>query len=184
MIKGGRGNKNSGLSRLSVLAVAMLWMLGLAGHAAALTPIPVQDDQDRVEITNLGEAYEGRGDSLQVETSAGQDGVSGRMTVRASVPGTSPNWMVFALTNKTDKQIERWLTADRYNIIGSGTIWPDLDARRVESVTPSIGFVPERIKNDKADVFRITLEPGQTITYVAEEGKVTKTKWVELARKK
>ncbi|ADJ24693.1 diguanylate cyclase/phosphodiesterase with PAS/PAC and periplasmic/7TM domain sensor(s) [Hyphomicrobium denitrificans ATCC 51888] len=168
MRKGGRGNENSGLSRLAVLAVAILWMLGLAGHAAALTPIPIQDDQDRVEITNLGEAYEGRGDSLQVETSAGQDGVSGRMTVRASVPGTSPNWMVFALTNKTDKSLERLLAADRYSIVGSGTVWPDLDARRIESVTPSVGFVPERIKSDKADVFRITLEPGQTITYVAE----------------
>src|SRR5260370_551749 len=37
-----------------------------------------------------------------------------------------------------------------------------------QPVTPSVGFVPERIKSDKADVFRITLEPGQTITYVAE----------------
>ena len=76
--------------------------------------------------------------------------------------------MVFALTNKSDKSLERLLTADRYSVVGSGTVWPDLDARRIESVTPSVGFVPERIKNDKADVFRITLEPGQTITYVAE----------------
>ena len=154
--------------------VAVLFLQSLAAllisatGAYALTPIVVQPDQERMEITTLGEAYEGRGDSLQVETAAGEDGVSGRMTVRASTPGANPNWMVFALTNKTDKPIERWLTADRYNIIGSGTIWPDLDARRVESVTPSIGFVPERIRNDKADVFRITLEPGQTITYVAE----------------
>ena len=28
--------------------------------------------------------------------------------------------------------------------------------------------MPERIKNDRADVFRITLEPGQTVTFVAE----------------
>ena len=75
---------------------------------------------------------------------------------------------MFALTNPTDKPIERWLTADRYNIIGSGVVWPDLDARRIEAVTPSIGYVPERIKNDRADIFRITLEPGQTVTYVAE----------------
>lgn len=151
-------------------ALALLCALVLldASRAFALTPIVVAPDQERMEITTLGEAYEGRGDSLQIETAAGDDGVSGRMTVRASTPGANPNWMVFALTNKTDKPIERWLTADRYNIIGSGTIWPDLDARRVENMTPSIGFVPERIKNDKADVFRITLEPGQTITYVAE----------------
>ena len=47
-------------------------------------------------------------------------------------------------------------------------MWPDLDARRIEAVTPSIGYIPERIKSDRADIFRITLEPGQTITYVAE----------------
>ncbi len=157
------------LAAAAPLAVlAMLVLAATAPVARALTPIVVEPEQEKIEITTLGEAYEGRGDSLQVETAAGNDGVTGRMTVRASVPGANPNWMVFALSNKTDKPIERWLTADRYNIIGSGTIWPDLDARRVESVTPSIGFVPERIKSDRADVFRITLEPGQTITYVAE----------------
>ena len=155
---------------LTVLVALAFMLLGLAASspASALTPIVVSPDLERVEITTLGEAYEGRGDSLQVEAAAGADGVSGRMTVRASTPGANPNWMVFALTNKTDRPLERWLTADRYTVIGSGTIWPDLDARRIESVTPSIGFIPERIKNDRADVFRITLEPGQTITYVAE----------------
>ncbi|HEY8128211.1 MAG TPA: sensor domain-containing phosphodiesterase, partial [Hyphomicrobium sp.] len=124
-----------GRSWLSALGILAVCFVALAGRAEALTPIPVQGDQDRLEITTLGEAYEGRGDSLQVETAAGSDGVSGRMTVRASVPGTSPNWMVFALTNKTDKSLERLLTADRYTIVGSGTVWPDLDARRIESVT-------------------------------------------------
>ncbi len=160
-----RGVLSAGL--LFVL-LTVLCFAGLARAADQLTPIPVQPDVDRLEITTMGDAYEGRGDSLQVETAAGDDGVSGRMTVRASVPGTNPNWMVFALTNKTDKPIERLLTSDRYTVSGSGTIWPDLDARRIESITPSVGFVPERIKSDKADVFRVTLEPGQTITYVAE----------------
>ncbi|HML27643.1 MAG TPA: hypothetical protein PKE16_02165, partial [Hyphomicrobium sp.] len=82
-------------SWLGVLGIVVVCLVTLAGRAEALTPIPVGADQDRIEITTLGEAYEGRGDSLQVETAAGSDGVSGRMTVRASVPGTSPNWMVF-----------------------------------------------------------------------------------------
>ncbi len=150
------------------VCATFLALAASVSNAVALTPIVIAPEQERVEITTLGEAYEGRGDSLQVETAAGADGVTGRMTVRASTPGANPNWMVFALTNKTDKPLERWLTADRYNIIGSGTIWPDLDARRVDSVTPSIGFVPERVKSDRADIFRVTLEPGQTITYVAE----------------
>ena len=46
-------------------------------------------------------------------------------------------------------------------MLGSGAVRPDLDARRIEAVTPSRGFVPERIKSDRADVFRITLEPGR-----------------------
>ncbi len=150
-----------------VLAMLMTTMLA-AGPAAALQPISVSKDDERIEITALGELYSGRGDTLQVETAAGADGAVGRMSVRAVTPGTNPNWLVFALTNTSDKPLERWLTADRYNLVGSGAVWPDLDAKRVEGVTPSFGFVPERIESDRADVFRLTLEPGQTITYVAE----------------
>ncbi len=137
-------------------------------RAFALKPIVVDPDQDRIEITTLGEFYDGRGDSLQVETAPAADGMTGRISVTAKTPGTSPNWLVFALSNPTDKPIERWLTAERYNVIGSGAVWPDLDAQRIEAVTPSMDFVPDRIKSDRADIFRITLEPGRTITYVAE----------------
>jgi len=155
--------------RFSLLVLAgFLALLAYPSEAFALRAIEIGTDQGRVEITTLGDLYESRGDSLQVETAAGADGLAGRMTVQAVTPGTNPNWIVFALTNSTDKPVERWLSADRYSVIGSGVVWPDLDARRIEAVTPSIGFVPERIKSDRADLFRITLEPGQTITYVAE----------------
>lgn len=150
------------------LLVAVLLLVMLPARALALKPIVVAPDEERLEVTTLGEFYDGRGDSLQVETAAGADGMTGRMSVRAKTLGTSPNWIVFALSNPTDKPIERWLTAERYNVIGSGAVWPDLDSSRIEALTPSIGFVPERIKSDRADIFRITLEPGQTITYVAE----------------
>ncbi len=151
------------------LFVAVLtFVTVLATPVLALKSISVTPDQDRIEITSLGEFYDSRGDSLQLDMVAASDAVAGRMTVRALTPGTNPSWIAFALQNATDKPIERWLTAERYTMFGSGAIWPDLDARRVEAVTPSLGFVPERIKNDRADIFRITLEPGQTITYVAE----------------
>ncbi len=148
-------------------SVLVFSTLTFAAPAAALKAIPVAPDQDRIEITALGELHESRGDNLQVDT-AGVDGAAGRMSVRAATIGTSPSWVVFALQNQTDKPIERWLTAERYNVIGSGIVWPDLDARRIELVTPSLGFLPDRIKSDRADIFRITLDPGQTITYAAE----------------
>jgi diguanylate cyclase (GGDEF)-like protein/PAS domain S-box-containing protein len=153
--------------------VRALLALGIAlivqtGAAKALTPIEVTPDQDRIEITTVGEVYEDRRDNLQVETAPGIDGATNRMSVRATTQGTNPNWIVFALRNSTDKPIERWLTAERYNAVGSGVIWPDLDARRIEAVTPSVGFLPDRVKSDRADIFRLTIEPGQTITYVVE----------------
>jgi len=97
-----------------------------------------------------------------------------------ATPGTNPAWFVFALTNTTDKAVERWLVADRYGTVGSGVVWPDLDARRVDAVTPSVGFVPERIKNDRADVFRLTLEPGQTV--MTRNGIWLGREWVRVAR--
>lgn len=152
---------------LMFVAMALVWG-GFATSARALQAVEVTPNQGRIEITSLAEIYDRRGDSIQIETAPGIDGITGRMTVRATTPGANPNWLVFALSNRTDKPLERWLTADRYTASGSGIIWPDLDARRIETLTPSIGFVPERIKSDRADIFRITLEPGQTITYVAE----------------
>lgn len=161
--------KRPSSSVVCALLVAVVALLAaLTSPALALKSISVTPDQDRIEITSLGEFYDSRGDSLQLDMVAASEAVSGRMTVRAVTPGTNPSWVAFALQNSTDKPIERWLTAERYTMFGSGAIWPDLDARRVEAVTPSLGFVPERIKNDRADIFRITLEPGQTITYVAE----------------
>ncbi|MEM1371132.1 MAG: EAL domain-containing protein [Pseudomonadota bacterium] len=139
-----------------------------ATPASAIETITVPADAEVIELTTRGTLFENRGDRLQVETAAGLDGMTGRMSVRARTPGTNPNWVVFALSNPTNAVMERWLTADRYTMVGSGVVWPDLDSRRLEGVTPSIGFVPERIESDRADVFRLTLEPGQTVTYAVE----------------
>jgi diguanylate cyclase (GGDEF)-like protein len=159
-------------SRRALAGLALLAMLAfmalVTGPAHALKPITVTADQDRIEITSRSEVYEGRGDTLPIETAPGPDGATERIVVRSSTPGLNPSWLVFALHNPTEKAIELWLTADRYNVVGSGVVWPDLDARRVEAVTHSAGFAPERIKNDRVDIFRLTIERGQTVTYVAE----------------
>ena len=149
----------------TLLALAILIA---AGPAWAVKAVPVGADQDVIDISGAAEVLGARGDSIQVDTASDQGGMSDRMSVRASAPGLSPNWLVFALRNVTDRQIERWVTAQRYTLIGSGVVWPDLDTRRIEAITPSLGFLPERVRSDRADIFKITLEPGQTVTYVAE----------------
>ncbi len=133
-----------------------------------MKPITLKADQERLEITALGEQRDGTGDTIQFETAPGIDGTAGRMSVKSANPGTQPRWLLFALHNPTDRTIELWLTADRYEVIGSRVIWPDLDSRRIEQVTHSAGFAPDRVKSDRADIFRIIIERGQTVTYAAE----------------
>ncbi len=153
---------------LLMLACCLLLLLLQGGRAWALEPIVIEPGQKKIDITLKGELYQGRGDELQIETAPGSDGITGRMVVSATTRGTNPNWVVFALKNPTDKRVERWLTADRYTLAGSKVFWPDLDATRLVNVTPSIGFRPDRVRNKKADIFKLSLEPGTTVTFVAE----------------
>ena len=53
-------------------------------------------------------------------------------------------------------------------MIGSGIVWPNLDARRIEA-DHAVAGLPARARSQRpADIFKVTLEPGQTVTYVAE----------------
>ena len=113
-----------------IMAVVAL-IFTCAGQALALEPISVDPEKDRIDVTAFGELYEGRGDRLQIETVPGSDGIVGRMAVQATTTGTDPNWIVFALKNATGKPIVRWLTAQRYTLVGSSVFWPDLDSGRI-----------------------------------------------------
>lgn len=156
---------------VTVLVLLVSAFLGLS-QARALEPIDIDPEKDRIDVTALGELYEGRGDKLQIETAPGADGIVGRMAVSATTTGTNPNWIVFALKNSTDKPIVRWITAQRYTLTGSRVFWPDLDSGRIVAITPSLGFRPERIPDDRADIFRLTIEPGAIITFIAEMSSV------------
>ncbi len=158
-------------SAFSSLATATLLFAALslhAGPALALDALLLNPATDRLELTAKGQYYDGRGDQLQVDTAPGRNGLSARIVVGAATPGTNPSWMVFALTNPTTKTLERWLVASRYTLIGSGAIWPKLDAPRIEAITPSLGVIPVRVKNDQKDIFSISVPPGKTVTYVVE----------------
>lgn len=80
----------------------------------------------------------------------------------------SPTGSSSRLTNDTDEQIERLIVAPHFQLVGSGVILADLGASRVSAITASQGFPPEREDSSDADVFRLTLDPGTTVTYVAE----------------
>jgi diguanylate cyclase (GGDEF)-like protein/PAS domain S-box-containing protein len=136
--------------------------------AGAVEPIRVPLDSKAIDLTQQVEHYSGEGDRLQVSTAPGADGIVRRIEVSAAQQGTQPAWIVFALTNDTTEQIERLIVAPHFRLAGSGVIWPDLGASRIAAITASQGFPPEREDSADADVFRLTLDPGSTVTYVAE----------------
>ncbi|MEO1710111.1 MAG: EAL domain-containing protein, partial [Pseudomonadota bacterium] len=153
------------LARLTVILVALFVS---TATSQALEPIEIDGTENRIELLKSGAYVQKSGQSLQVETAPSLDGMTGRMSVRSSIAGSQPDWAIFALRNKAERPLTLWVLAERYALIGSGISWPDLDARRLEAVTPSIGFVPERVKSDRADIFQLTIDPGQTVTYAVE----------------
>jgi diguanylate cyclase (GGDEF)-like protein/PAS domain S-box-containing protein len=146
----------------------VICVLCCAGPAYAIQPITVKPGLERIDVTAAAQLHEHQGDRLQIETAPGPDGYIGRMIVQATTPGTSPSWLVFALRNTSQDRIVRWLVARRYTLTDSGLHWPDLDTARITTVTPSLGYKPERVPDNGADIFRLSLEPGQTITFAAE----------------
>ena len=62
----------------------------------------------------------------------------------------------------------RLIVAPHFRFVGSGVVWPDLGSSRITTITASQGNPPEREDRLDADVFRLTLDPGTTVTYVAE----------------
>lgn len=114
------------VAHLVALAFVVCTSLALwpASTARAIDAIVVKPEQEKIDITALGELYEGRGDRLQIETASGQDGYIGRMAVQATTPGTNPGWLVFALSNPTTERITRWLVAPRYTLANSGVFSP------------------------------------------------------------
>ncbi len=161
------------MNRVFVLIITVLtMMLGLAASTAAwaVEAVEVNADTKVLKLDNVVEYYEGDEDRLQVSTAPGPDGIVRRIEVRARQQGTVvPGWFVFALANNTDRQIDRYLVVPHFRLSGSGMLKPDLGARRVYSISTSQGFAPERIPDTEADVFRVTLDPGNVVTFVGEQ---------------
>ena len=156
------------LRRLVATYLSALIFLGGLAPAKAIESTRVPLDASAIDLTHAVESYSSQGDRLLVSTAPGTDGIVRRIEVRARDIGTRPNWIVFALTNDTDEQVERLIVAPHFRLVGSGVIWPDLGATRISAITASQGIAPEREESSDADVFRLTLDPGTTVTYVGE----------------
>ncbi|HEY1942001.1 MAG TPA: EAL domain-containing protein [Roseiarcus sp.] len=154
-----------GARRLAALA---LWTVLGCQAAFAVQSVRVPVDADAIDLSSAVEHYGAQGDRIQVSTAPGADGIVRRIEVSALEAGAQPAWIVFALTNDSDEQLTRLVVAPHFRFVGSGVVWPDLGSSRITTITASQGSPPEREDELDADVFRVTLDPGATVTYVAE----------------
>src|ERR1700734_4289946 len=149
----------------SLIALAILVVAGVP-TARAVEAVNVRADAAAIDLTDAVDLQHTEGDRSQVSTGPGADAIVGRIEGRGREAGK--NWAVFALANNGDEQIDRLIVAPHYRMVGSGLIWPDLGRSRIVYITPSSGDPPERQDSADADVFRVTLDPGTVITFVAE----------------
>ena len=152
---------------LSLVLALAIGVLSAAG-ARAFEIISVPDSVNAVNLRAGIDVVSGENGRVQLSTAPGADGIIRRIEVLAQKEGTNPNWGLFALGNESDVQIQRLLVAPFYRLPGSGLIDPDLGSDRIAVLTVNAGIRPERVNDPEADVFEITLDPGATVTFVAE----------------
>ena len=150
---------------LACLSLALMIFVA-ASPARAVDAVSVRSDAPAIDLTAILDHQHSDSDRIQVSTAPGTDGIIRRIEVRAREGGQ--HWVVFALANNTDDQLDRLIVAPHYRLVSSGLLWPDLGQSRIATITPSTGDRPERQESATADVFRITLDPGAVITFVME----------------
>lgn len=162
----------------AALPVLFFWALfaGCAGSFSpalaqqAVEPIKISPDDVALNLSRAAQIYLNQGKTFRVSTAPGPDGIIRRIEVQANDAQGGGNWAVFAIANPTDEQIDRLIVAPHYRLVGSGVLKPDLGSVRIRSITPSEGFALDRQASPDSDVFRLTINPGAVITFVAELG--------------
>ncbi len=149
-----------------VLALICVFFFG--SQADALEAVEVAPDQAAIDLTKSYDLYSGAGPQIQVTTVPDAQSIVNRIEVRSDAEESTGNWLTFALANNSDQQIDRLIVAPHFRLANSGLIWPDLGNARIRSITPSEGFTLDRQSDPDADIFRITLNPGSVVTFVAE----------------
>ena len=139
-----------------VFALFLALMPGTCSVAHAVEPIVVKPEQEKVDITALGELYEGRGDK-PADRNCAWPGRICRADGGAGYDTRHQSRLARLRALQPDQRSDHQMAgrADRYTLANSRVLSPELDAARIAAITPSFGFRPERMKSDRADMFRL-----------------------------
>ena len=155
-----------GLLRTALFAALLLAAIFGASTGHAVEAVNVRTDVTAIDLTGVAELVKTDSDTIAVSAAPGADGIVRRMQQPAREGST--NWAVFALANSGDEQIDRFIVVPHYRMVGSGLFLPDLGLSRIVTISPSSGERPEQQYSATADIYRITLDPGTVVTYIAE----------------
>ena len=155
-----------GLLRAAPFAALLIAALFGASAGHAVEAVNVRTDVTAIDLTAVVDLVKTETDTIQVSAAPGADGIVRRMQQPAREGST--NWAVFALANSGDEQIDRLIVVPHYRMVGSGLFLPDLGLSRIVNISPSSGERPEQQYSATADIYRITLDPGTVVTYIAE----------------
>jgi diguanylate cyclase (GGDEF)-like protein/PAS domain S-box-containing protein len=150
----------------ALLIAALLGAILGAPSAHAVEAVNVRTDVTAIDLTGVVELVKTDTDTIAVSAAPGADGIVRRMQQPAREGST--NWAVFALANSGDEQIDRLIVVPHYRMVGSGLFLPDLGLSRIVTISPSSGERPEQQYSATADIYRVTLDPGTVVTYIAE----------------
>jgi diguanylate cyclase (GGDEF)-like protein/PAS domain S-box-containing protein len=151
--------------RAAKLMAILIALLTGASAAHAVEAVNISPDAAAIDLTAAMELHRTDTDRITVSTAPGPDGIVRRIQVPAREGST--HWAVFALANSSDEQLDRLIVAPHYRMVGSGLLTPDLGTSHIVYILSS-GEPPERQDSPSADIFRITLDPGAVLTFVAE----------------
>jgi diguanylate cyclase (GGDEF)-like protein/PAS domain S-box-containing protein len=150
----------------ALLIAALLSACFGASPGHAVEAVNVRTDVTAIDLTGVAELVKTDSDTIAVSAAPGADGIVRRMQQPAREGST--NWAVFALANSGDEQIDRFIVVPHYRMVGSGLFLPDLGLSRIVTISPSSGERPEQQYSATADIYRVTLDPGTVVTYIAE----------------
>src|SRR3978361_929294 len=105
---------------LAPLALGLM-IFAAAQPARAIDAVSVRSDAPAIDLTAVLDHQRSETDRIQVSTAPGTDGIIRRIEVRARKGGQ--NWVVFALANNTDDQLDRWIVAWPNRPDSAGLLW-------------------------------------------------------------
>jgi hypothetical protein len=160
--------------------MAAVVLAGIA-PAYAIETVTVRADAPAIDLTEAIEWQRSEDGSLfiarmpsDLTTQRGRQ--SGREVKGRNAPA---NWAIFALENTGDHQLERLIVAPHYHAIGRIAV-PNLRSAGIAGMMSTSDERPEREVSANADVFRVRINPGSVVTYIAEmraEGAHTTFLW-------